>query len=93
MRDFAANVESFQVLYADDLEIDGQVDAWVKAGEWSDEGRILGVRIALLLSGSDPVVEPLSRTFELLDSERTTAADGKLHRKLEFTISIRGHGQ
>ncbi len=87
---FVRNVESFQALYGKDSNGDGQVDLWVKGGDWADQSQILGIRIGLLLSSSDPVVESTSQVFSILDSNYTASADGKLRLLLEFTASIKG---
>ena len=87
---FIRNVVSFQALYGEDNNDDGHVDHWVKAGAWSEQERVLGIRMALLLRSSDPVVEAVARSYAVLDTEYTVAADGKLHRLLVFSTAIRG---
>jgi len=87
---FIRNVESFQVLYAEDRDHDGNFDLWVRGGEWSDESQVLGVRLGLLLNSSEVVVEQAARDFSVLDFQHRTNADGRLHRLFEFTASIKG---
>ena len=87
---FIRNVESFQVLYAQDSNADGHVDQWVKGGDWSNEQLIIGIRVGLLLNSSDAVVERASQTFSVLDSTYKTPADGKLRLQLAFTAAIKG---
>ena len=84
------NVESFQVLYARDNDTDGHVDLWVIGGDWSNEQQIIGIRLGLLLSSTDSVVDSVSQAFTVLDSPHTTPADGKLRLQLEFTAAIKG---
>lgn len=84
------NVESFQALYARDNDTDGHVDLWVKGGDWSNEQQIIGIRLGLLLSSTDSVVDSVSQSFTVLDSPHTTAADGKLRLQLEFIAAIKG---
>ncbi len=86
---FIRNVESFQALYAEDNDNDGNIDRWVRGAEWSDENDILGVRIGLLLNSSEVVVEPATQEFSVLDFQHRTRADGKLHRLFEFTAAIK----
>lgn len=82
-------VESFQLLFADDQDHDGNVDRWVHAGNWSDERQILGVRAGLLLKGSSPVTEPHTRTYDILDVQKSPRADGKLRQAIELTLALR----
>jgi type IV pilus assembly protein PilW len=87
---FIRNVESFQVLYGEDGDHDGNIDRWVRGGEWVDESQVLGVRLGLLLNSSDVVVEQVAQDFSVLDFQYSTLADGKLHRFFEFTAAIKG---
>jgi type IV pilus assembly protein PilW len=87
---FIRNVDSFQVLFGEDRDDDGNIDRWVLGGEWSDEKQVLGVRLGLLLRSSDVVVEQAEEDFSILDFQYTTRADGKLHRLFEFTSAIKG---
>ena len=87
---FIRNVESFQVLYGEDGDHDGNIDRWVLGGEWSDENQVLGVRLGLLLNSSDVVVEQAAQDFSVLDFQYTTRADGRLHRLFEFSAAIKG---
>lgn len=83
-------VEAFQVLYGEDGDADGNIDAWVRAGQWADPRRVLGLRIGLLLASDDAVAERAGQTFELLDDTRQAPADGKLRRLFEFAVALRG---
>lgn len=87
---FIRNVESFQALYGEDSDQDGNIDRWVLGGEWSEEKQVLGIRLGLLLKSSDVVVEQAEADFSILDFQYTTPADGKLHRLVEFTAAIKG---
>jgi type IV pilus assembly protein PilW len=84
------NVESFQALFGEDINDDGQVDRWVKGGEWDDQERVLGIRIGLLLSSTDAVLEAAPQLFRILDSEYKATADGRLRRLFLFATTIRG---
>jgi type IV pilus assembly protein PilW len=87
---FIRNVESFQALYGEDRDHDGNIDRWVRGGEWSDERQVLGVRLGLLLNSSDVVVKQAAQDFSVLDFQHRTTADGRLHHLFEFTATIRG---
>lgn len=83
-------VESFQVLYGEDGDADGNVERWVPAGQWSHARRILGIRIGLLLASEDAVVEPAAAQMQVLGGTVVTPPDGKLRRAFEFAVSLRG---
>jgi type IV pilus assembly protein PilW len=83
-------VESFQLLYGEDADSDGNVERWVPAGQWSDSRRVLGVRIGLLLASDDAVEEPAATSVQVLDTPVTTPPDGRLRRVFEFAASLRG---
>jgi type II secretory pathway pseudopilin PulG len=83
-------VESFQVLYGEDRDGDGNIERWVTAGQWSDARRILGVKIGLLLAGEDAVVEPSAAQLQVLDVATAVPPDGRLRRVFEIATSLRG---
>lgn len=83
-------VEAFQVLFGEDTDGDGNLDAWVRAGQWDDARRVLGLRFGLLLAGDDAVAEPAVQTFDVLDDAWQAPADGKLRRLFEFAVALRG---
>ena len=84
------NVEAFQVLYAEDLDGDGMADRWIPGGQWRDEKQVLGLQLALLLSSSQAVKEPVSRNYNVLEEVVTTPADGKLRRVFTYVQAFRG---
>ena len=81
--------ESFQLLFADDTDSNGVMDRWAKAGDWSDTGQLLGVRIGVLLAADDPVKEPDGNELQVLDSRTLPRGDGRLRRVFEFDVAIR----
>ena len=83
-------VESFQLLFGLDHNRDGYVEQWVRAGAWSDQARVLGVRIGLALRSDDAVVDAASGEFSLLDTRLSNPPDGRLRTVLEITAAIRG---
>ena len=87
---FINNIESFQVLYGLDSDQDGNIETWARAGEWGDSRYVLGLRIGLLLSSEEAVVEAVSRNYSVLDSTIAKRADGRLRRVSEFTAVIKG---
>jgi type IV pilus assembly protein PilW len=83
-------VEAFQVLYGEDADGDGNVDGWLRAGQWADARNVLGVRIGLLLASDDAVAEPLNASFEVLGTAVQAPADGRLRRLFDFAVAFRG---
>jgi len=84
------DVESMQVLYAEDRDDDGVADGWVKAGEWSGERDVRAIRLALLLSTPQAFDEAVSTDLTILDQAVTTPADGHLRSVWTLTAAIRG---
>lgn len=84
------NVDTMQVLYAEDRDGDNIADAWVKAQTWVQESNIRAIKIALLFSSDYPFDEAASTQFTLLDESVITPADGHLRSVKSFTSAIRG---
>lgn len=83
-------LESLQLLFGEDTDGDGNIDAWVRADEWADESRVLGVRIGLLLSSDDAVNDAGPREYSILGETIRTPDDGRLRSVFETTFAIRG---
>lgn len=84
------DVESMQVLYAEDRDGDGLADGWVKAQTWLQEHNIRAVKVAFLLSTRQAVDQAASTQIHLLDETITTPADGHLRSVRSLTTAIRG---
>ena len=84
------DVESMQLLYAEDRDGDGVADGWVKAGAWSQESNVKAIRLALLLSTQQAFDEAAGNDFTLLDQAISTPADGHLRSVWTLTAAIRG---
>jgi len=84
------DVESMQVLYAEDRNGDDIADTWVSAQSWLEESNIRAIKVALLLSTKHPFEQAVSRQITLLDESITTPADGQLRRIKSLTTAIRG---
>ncbi len=83
-------VENFQVQFAEDTDGDRVTDRWVKAGHWTDERHVIGVRFALLLAPQDPVGARARGTVRLLDETMTPAEDGRIRLVVQGTVPMRG---
>lgn len=81
-------VEAFQALFARDADGDGEIDQWVRAGDWSDISEVLAVRLAILSSSRNSVVPPEARTYRLLDFSYSAPADGRLRQVSSYTIPL-----
>ena len=84
------DVESMQVLYAEDRDGDEIADGWVRAQSWLQESNIQAVKVALLLSTKQAFDQAVSTQITLLDESITTPADGHLRRVKSLTTAIRG---
>jgi len=84
------NVESMQLLYAEDRNGDGTADGWVSAGAWQQENRVLAVKLALLFVTARAFKQAESEIVTLLDKSITTPADGRLRSVSTLTAAIRG---
>ena len=84
------DVESMQVLFAEDRNGDAIADSWVTGQTWQREENILAVKVALLLSTPQAFETPVNTQISLLDETITPSADGHLRRVRTLTIAIRG---
>jgi prepilin-type N-terminal cleavage/methylation domain-containing protein len=84
------NVESMQILFAEDRNGDDIADTWVQAQTWLNERNIRAVKVALLLSTQQAFDRSVSRQITLLDKTITTPPDGHLRRVSLSTSAIRG---
>jgi len=82
-------VEAFQALYASDLDSDGLIDRWVKAGDWPDNRDLLAVRLGILSSSREIITVPQTRSFDILDFHFEAPADGRLRRVTSYTLPLR----
>ena len=84
------DVESMQILYAEDRDGDDIADGWVTAGSWLQESNIRAVKVALLMSTTQAFDMAASTDYTLLDQSITTPADGHLRSVSTLTAAIRG---
>ena len=87
------DVESFQVLYAEDSNQDGDADRWVSAGEWQAERNVLAVRLALLLRSPETAGAVPLPVLPVLDEMVTPPDDGHLRRVFSAVYSLKGRKQ
>jgi type IV pilus assembly protein PilW len=83
-------IESFQVLYGEDADGDGNIERWVAAREWGDPAHVLGLRIGLLAASKDHPAEPAAREYQVLDVTESRPPDGRLRRVFSIAAAIRG---
>lgn len=87
---FINGVERLELKYAMDADQDGSIESWVDAGEWADPASVLGIRVGLLLSSPDAVVESSTSSHRVLDTTVSRPGDGKLRRVTTLTAAIKG---
>lgn len=81
-------VEVFQALYAADSDEDGQIDAWLRAGDWASIDQVRAVRLGILNSSRESISPQQAQDFQILDFNYTAPADGRLRRVYSFTVPI-----
>lgn len=84
------DVESMQILFAEDRDGDDIADGWVRAQSWTQESNIRAIRVALLLSTKQAFDQATSAQITLLDESVTAPADGHLRSVKSLTSAIRG---
>ncbi len=84
------DVESMQILFAEDRDGDGIADSWVTGDAWQQERNIRAVRLALLLSTRQTINQAASEQIIMLDESIDPPADGRLRRVSVLTTAIRG---
>jgi type IV pilus assembly protein PilW len=84
------NVESIQVVYAEDTDGDNVADGWVTAQAWQQESNVLALKIAMLLFTRQPVAPANGESVTLLDETISVPADGYLRKIRLLTATIQG---
>ncbi|KAA9132819.1 prepilin-type N-terminal cleavage/methylation domain-containing protein [Marinihelvus fidelis] len=87
------HVDNFQVLYAEDTDADGVANRWVRAGQWQEESRILGVRFAFLLASPGPLFADHGGAHDLLGTTVNAADDGHARVVSHAAVAIAGRVQ
>lgn len=83
------DVESMQVLFAEDQDGDDIADRWVTAQAWQQENNIRAVKIGLMLATRQVFSKGARTRVTLLDESILTPADGHLRRVTTITTAIR----
>ncbi len=81
-------VEVFQALYAADTDGDGEIDSWLKAGEWDTPEMVRAIRLGILTSSRESLSPPQSNVYRILDFTYTAPADGRLRRVVSYTLPL-----
>jgi len=84
------DVESMQLLFAEDRDGDNIADGWVSGQAWLNENNIHAIKIALLLSTRQPFEQTPDQQLTLLDETLIPPADGRLRKVSTMTVAIRG---
>lgn len=87
------DVESMQVLYAEDVDNDWVADGWVHASQWQQETGVNAIKIGLLLASHQSFSQRSTRQITLLDETFMAPADGRLRKVSFVTSAIRGRLQ
>lgn len=82
-------IEAFSVRFGEDRDDDGRVDEWIRAGSWTSEPGVLGVRLGVLIVGPHAIGVPSPGRIELLGDLIDVPDDGRPRLVLERTVPIR----
>lgn len=82
------DIDSMQVLYAEDRNEDNIADTWVTGQSWQNERDVRAVKVALLLSTRQAFTQKQSRQITLLEKTVTTPGDGHLRKVGSLTAAI-----
>lgn len=88
------NVEKMNVLVGQDTDGDGDANRFVPFNHPGlDNSQIVSVRLSFLLRTDDNInPNPISKTYSVLNSTYTPAADKRFRRVYEFTFVLRNLG-
>ena len=84
------DVESMQLLFAEDRDNDNIADGWVSGQTWLHQQDIQAIKVALLLSTRQPFEQAPGQQLTLLDETVIPPADGRLRKVSILTAAIRG---
>ena len=76
-------VERLVLQFAEDTNADSHADHWVRAGQWQEQSRLMGVRLCLLLASHDPLLPARGGRVQMLDRWFSTPADGRLRKTFQ----------
>lgn len=79
-------VESFQVLYAEDLDGDAGADRRVRAGRWDRRENVVGIDVGILTSSEKALAGGAAEPLTVLDQTIVPASDGRV--RTVWTIAI-----
>jgi type IV pilus assembly protein PilW len=81
-------VEVFQALYAADTDGDGQIDSWLKAGQWDTPEKVRAIRLGILSSSRESFAHDQPKDFQILDFSYSAPTDGRLRRVASYTVPL-----
>jgi len=84
-------VDSFQVLYGEDSDADGNPDRWVNAGNWESAGNIAVVTLALLIADKNSLTDVEPPDYTVLDHQTGTLESNERRELLQTTIALRNY--
>lgn len=89
--ELVSGVTDMQVLYGEDTDGNGTPDGYVDAGPTVDWGRVVSIKIALLVESTDTAITKPSTapSFKLLDQDVTPPNDLHLRQVFTTTIALR----
>ncbi len=85
------HIDSFQVLYGEDSDADGNPDRWVNAGNWESAENVAVVTLALLATDESSLRNDANLNYTLLDYDTGPLTGSKRREVLQTAIALRNY--
>jgi len=84
-------IESFQVLYGEDSDRDGNPDQWVNAGDWGNPDNVAVITLALLVSGETVAASEADQNYSVLDYETGPISSNSKRELMQTSVALRNY--
>ena len=85
------NIDSFQVLYGEDSDRDGNPDQWVNAGDWASPENVAVITLALLVAGEKAAPGQTDTTYQVLDYDTGPLAGSGKRELMQTSVALRNY--
>ena len=85
------NIDSFQVLYGEDSDRDGNPDQWVNAGDWASPENVAVITLALLVAAEKDVPGQTDTTYQVLDYDTGPLAGSGKRELMQTSVALRNY--
>jgi len=84
-------IDSFQVLYGEDSDSDGNPDKWVTAGNWESPDNVAVITLALLIADESPRQGSAETSYKVLDYDTGPLAGEHERGILQSSVALRNY--